>query len=131
MQSMLQDMCPLIRRGPKRELKGVDKIYSEGITRHGEIDIMARNGQEVVAVEVKSTLGVPEVDHFLNVLKRFTLFFPEYKDKKIYGAVAYLKLYESADRYAIKKGLFVIKATGDSACIINKKDFKPLDFSQK
>ena len=128
---MLQDMCPLIRRGPKRELKGVDKIYSEGITRHGEIDIMARNGQEVVAVEVKSTLGVPEVDHFLNVLKRFTLFFPEYKDKKIYGAVAYLKLYESADRYAIKKGLFVIKATGDSACIINKKDFKPLDFSPK
>ena len=104
---------------------------SEGITRHCEIDIMARNGHEIVVVEVKSTLGVPEVEHFLNVLKRFTLFFPEYKDKKIYGAVAYLKLYESADRYAMRKGLFVIKATGDSARITNKKDFKPLDFSPK
>ena len=104
---------------------------SEGQTKECEIDIMARNGQELVAVEVKSTLGAKEVDRFLDVLKRFTLFFPEYRDKKIYGAVAYLKLYQSADRYAIKKGLFVIKATGDSAYIVNKDDFKPLDFSPK
>ena len=103
----------------------------KGIVRNCEIDIMARNGYELVIVEVKSTLGVEDVDRFLDVLKNLTLFFPEYKDKKIYGAIAYLKLYQSADHYAMKKGLFVIKAIGDSACITNKENFKPFDFSQK
>ena len=97
--------------------------------KHCEIDIIARNGHELVAVEVKSTLGVREVDHFLKTLQQFTLFFPEYKDRKIYGAVAYLKLYQSADIYAMRKGLFVIRATGDSARIINDESFKPVNFS--
>ena len=97
--------------------------------KHCEIDIIARNSHELVAVEVKSTLGAKEVDHFLKTLQQFTLFFPEYKDKKIYGAVAYLKLYQSADIYAMRKGLFVIRATGDSARIVNDDNFKPVDFS--
>ena len=101
----------------------------KGQAKRCEIDILARNGQELVAVEVKSTLGVDEVNHFLEVLKKLTLFFPEYKDRKIYGAVAYLKLYQKADIYAMRQGLFVIKATGDSAHIINKADFKPRTFN--
>ena len=101
----------------------------DGKKKYCEIDIIARNGHELVAVEVKSTLGANEVNRFLEVLRQFTLFFPEYKGRKIYGAVAYLKLYQQADLYAMRKGLFVIKATGDSACITNKADFKPLDFS--
>ena len=130
---------PLLKMLQKRNIK-VTGIFphgtaqykdSEGKFKECEIDIMARNGQELVAVEVKSTLGAKQVDHFLDVLKRFTLFFPEYRDKKIYGAVAYLKLYQSADRYAMKQGLFVIKATGDSAYIVNKDTFKPLDFAPK
>ena len=130
---------PLLKMLQKRSIKvtGMSSHITaqykdpEGKIKQCEIDIMARNGQELVAVEVKSTLGAKEVDHFLDVLKRFTLFFPEYRGKKIYGAVAYLKLYQSADRYAMKKGLFVIKATGDSAYIVNKDNFKPLDFSPK
>ena len=101
-----------------------------GQIKRCEIDILARNGHELVAVEVKSTVGVDEVKHFLKVLHQLTSFFPEYKDRKIYGAMAYLKLYQSADLYAIRQGLFVIKATGDSAYIINDRDFKPVDFKQ-
>ncbi len=100
-----------------------------GQKKQCEIDIIARNGEEIVAVEVKSTLGVDEVNRFLETLKQFTLFFPEYKGRKIYGAVAYLKLYQEAHLYAMRKGLFVIKATGDSAHITNPREFKPLDFS--
>ena len=102
---------------------------SQGLVKSCEIDIMARNGHEVVAVEVKSTLGVKEVQHFLEVLRQFPLFFPEYKGRKIYGAMSYLKLYQEADLYAMRRGLFVIKATGDSAQIVNDRDFKPVDFS--
>ena len=93
-----------------------------------EIDIIAKNGEEIVAVEVKSTLGIKEVNKFLGILRKFTQLLPEYKGKKVYGAVAYLKVNEEADMYAENKGLFVIRATGDSASITNKENFKPKVF---
>ena len=95
---------------------------------HCEIDIIAKNGKEVVAVEVKTTLRVKDVNKLLNVLKRFSQLLPECKEKKLYGAVAYLRSQDSSEIYAEKKGLFVIRATGNSSRIINKKDFKPKAF---
>ena len=66
---------------------------------------------------------------FLEDIKRFSRRLSIYKGKTIYGAVAYLRAEEEANKYAERRGLFVIRATGDSASIINKKDFKPKDFS--
>jgi len=94
-----------------------------------EIDIVAKNGREIVVVEVKTSLTVTDVRKFLDVLKRFTQLLPEYRNNKIYGAVAYLRTQDSSDIYSEKNGLFVIKATGSSASITNKKDFKPKVFS--
>ena len=94
-----------------------------------ELDIVAINGKEVVLVEVKTTLKVKDIEHFAKKLKVFTTWRPEYKGKKVYGAVAYLRTDENSAKYAEKQGLFVIRATGSSASIINKKDFKPKTFS--
>ncbi len=105
--------------------------YSDPSHKHCEVDIIARNGRELVVTEVKSNLEVRDVDHFLKTLSKFFLFFPEYKDKNLYGAVAYLKAQYGVDSYATKKGLFVIKAIGDSACITNDKNFRPKDFSSQ
>ena len=93
-----------------------------------EVDIIAINGEEVVVTEVKTTLKVRDVDHFINKLKDFKNVFKEYKDRKIYGAVAYLKADEYTGRYSEKQGLFVIRATGSSASITNKENFKPTEF---
>lgn len=90
-----------------------------------EIDILAINGKEIVAVEVKTTLRIEDVNDFIKNLVVFKKAFPEYKDKKVYGAVAFLTANEDADKYAYRKGLFVIKATGESAKILNDKKFKP------
>ena len=94
-----------------------------------EIDIIAKNGQEIVVVEVKTNLTVKDVRKFLDILKRFTRLLPEYRDKKVYGAVAYLRTQDSSEIYSEKQGLFIIKATGSSANIANQKDFKPKLFS--
>ena len=83
---------------------------------------------EVVVVEVKTTLKVKDVDHFLNKLGDFKELVPYHKDKKLYGAVAYLKSDEFSNSYAEKKGLFVIRATGSSAKIINGEGFKAKKF---
>ena len=94
-----------------------------------EYDIVAGNGEEAVVVEVKTTLRVKHIKLFLEDLKKFSCRLSVYRGKMIYGAVAYLRSEEEANKYAEKQGLFVIRATGDSASIVNKKDFKPKAFS--
>ena len=96
--------------------------------RRWEIDILAVNSDEVVAVEVKTTLKVHDVDHFLDTLRNFTELMQEYAGHVAYGAVAYLKADESSDKYAERHGLFVIRATGSSASITNSQDFRPRRF---
>ncbi len=96
--------------------------------RTWEIDILAVNSSEVVAVEVKTTLKVRDVDHFLDTLRNLTELMPEYAGHVAYGAMAYLKADESSDKYAEGQGLFVIRATGSSASITNREDFRPRTF---
>ena len=98
--------------------------------RRWEIDILAVNGPELVAVEVKTTLKVRDVDHFVNTLRHITELMPEYASRAVYGAVAYLKADESSDTYAQGQGLFVIRATGSSASITNHENFRPRTFGR-
>ena len=93
-----------------------------------EFDIIAVNGSEVVVVEVKTTLRVKDIKYFQTKLNQFTVFNPEFKGKKIYGAAAYLKADQSSNTYAERQGLFVIRAAGNSASITNAPNFKPKAF---
>ena len=66
---------------------------------------------------------------FTENIKNFKIGWPEFKNKKIYGAMAFLiKSNREANSLAEKQGFFVIQATGD-VIIQNKKDFKPAVFS--
>ena len=89
-----------------------------------EFDILAVNGDAVVVVEVKSRLQSDDVREFVDELKHFKSWLREYQGMKVYGAVAYLRADESAIRQAQNQGMFVIKAVGDSAQIINPSDFQ-------
>ncbi|MEM1120626.1 MAG: hypothetical protein AAGJ18_09260 [Bacteroidota bacterium] len=93
-----------------------------------EFDIIAHNGDEIVVVEVKTTLRVKHVRKFVKRLEQVKTWLPEYKSFKVYGAIAYLKAEEESDIFAQSKQLFTIRATGNSASIINDKDFVPRAF---
>ena len=95
---------------------------------HFEIDIVAVNGREVVVVEVKTTLRSEDVTEFLAKLSVFPDFCKEYRGRRILGAVAYLDTAASVITYAERQGLFVIRATGSSASIVNGPDFEPREF---
>lgn len=105
-----------------------ERVRGKRNGEHFEFDIVAVNGEEVVVVEVKSTLRAEDIRHFLDRLENFTRWSPLYKGKKVYGAVAYLQVVQSAEIYAERQGLFVIRATGDSASIINRDGFLPKTF---
>ena len=96
--------------------------------RRWEFDIVAINGAEVVVVEVKTTLRVPDIDRFVGRLNEFPELMPEYAGRRIYGAVAYLKAHQQSDVRAERLGLFVIRATGSSASITNREGFTPRTF---
>jgi hypothetical protein len=93
-----------------------------------EIDILAVNGSELVAVECKSRLSKDDVDDFLDRLQRFKLAFPQFRDFQVYGAVAGIEIDQGIDSYAYRRGLFVIKQSGETVKIINDAQFRPLGF---
>jgi hypothetical protein len=96
---------------------------------HFEVDILAENGREVVVVEVKTTLRPPHVRNFVSRLSEFEEWFPVYRGKRVLGGMAYLQCDPSLRKHAERQGLFVIRATGSSASIVNAPDFKPRVFS--
>ena len=103
--------------------------------RHGqkngqnyEFDLIARNGVEVVVVEVKTTLRPDDVKHFMKKLNLLKTWMPEYQENTVYGAMAWLQEHAGASVMAEKYGLFNIRATGDSASILNAQGFQPRQF---
>ena len=94
-----------------------------------EIDLLAANGEEVVAVEVKTTMKVADVRRFVELLDEVRELLPvALRRMRIYGGMAYLRAEEEAARYAERRGLYVIRATGNSASIINAPGFRPRAF---
>ena len=93
-----------------------------------EFDILAANGDSVVAVEVKTTLKPADVDYFIESMRQFKMMFREYRDWKVYGAVAYIKADAGSQVYAEKKGLFVIRTVGKNAVLMNKEHFRPKEW---
>ena len=123
------DLIELLRQRGIEVDHTVSRLKSRNGARRWEIDIIAANGDEVVAVEVKTTLKVRQVADFIETLKVFPEEAPSvYRDKRVYGAVAYLKADEAAEVYAERQGLYVIRATGSSASITNQEGFKPRTF---
>lgn len=93
-----------------------------------EFDIIAHNGIEIVIIEVKTTLRVKAVKHFTQKLQKVKKYIQAYKNNKIHGAIAYLRAEEDSHTFAENNGLWVIRATGNSASITNKATFKPQIF---
>ena len=130
MESLVEgDLVALLQaRGISVE-ETATRVRGERSGEYYEFDIVATNTVDLVVVEVKSTLKVGDVKHFLGKLERILMLAPGYKSKHVYGAVAYLRAEEEADRYAQRQGLFVIRATGKSARIVNGEGFKPKRFN--
>jgi hypothetical protein len=89
-----------------------------------EIDILMLNGAELVAVEVKSMMNGGDVTRWIKKLGRLRLSFPQYGTHKIYGAVAALEYGGNADRFAHKKGLYVLRWSDDLMTLANPSDFQ-------
>jgi PII-like signaling protein len=99
-----------------------------GDQQYYEIDLLLINKEYAVAVEVKSSLSVEDVKEHLERLDKIKKVAPRRIDLSnisLYGAVAGMIIEEGADRYAYRKGLFVLRQKGNIVEIANDEKFMP------
>lgn len=96
-----------------------------------ELDIVLENDQDSVVIEVKSLVRVEDVLDFLQDLAEIPAYFKRFDNRRIYGAIAGLEFAADADRYAYRRGLFVLGLTGEGLVKVrNDGQFQPVDFGE-
>ena len=130
MESLVEgDLVPLLRERGIAVTETFQRLTGRRNGEHYEFDIVAGNSAEAVVVEVKTTLRPEHVTDFLERMSWVTEWLSMYRNLPVYGAVAYLRSDASVIRHAERRGLFVIRATGNSASIVNGPGFEPRVFS--
>jgi hypothetical protein len=90
-----------------------------------QIDLMAIDETDAVAIEVKSRLTVEAVDEHLKRMEKFRRLFPRFSDLRVMAAVAAMVIDDEAAAYAEANGMFVIGQAGDDAVLLNSAGFEP------
>ena len=93
-----------------------------------EIDVLAyANGALNTAyiVEVKSHVREESITQLKSILQRFREFFPEHKDKKLYGILAAVHLGKELQKKILEEGLYVARIHGEVFEMDVPKDFRP------
>ena len=109
-----------------RIMQWIERVDPDG--RQMEIDGLLVNGKEVIAVQVKAKLKVANVEKHEEDLRRFREVFPEYRDNEVLGAVVDLSFDSDPDKYAWRRGGFVLKPKQGLVRITNGTDFPPKRF---
>jgi hypothetical protein len=106
------------------------RLISHKNGHHMELDFLLTNDTEAVIGEVKTTLRNKHVQRFIQKIKEFHIFYPNYRHFKLYGAMISIRMEQEVDKYAYRKGLFVFQVGGKGMLkMLNDADFKPKDFN--
>lgn len=123
---MIEDLCkPAALKIFRAEGIDIDHVY-EGSRRERvgeeemEVDALLCNRTEAVAVEVKTTCFKKDVDYFLKKMKNFKIVFHEFEGKKVYAAIAAMRFANGSDKYAQRKGLYVLSPLSDGMFSLEK-----------
>ena len=121
-----------------RQRFGVDTVGpSVRVSRNGkhlEIDVLAyANGELNTAyvVEVKSHLREENIQQLLDILEHFTEWFPEHRDKKLYGILAAVHIPEALRQRVLEQGLYLARIHDDLFELQVPEDFRPRRFDHR
>ena len=99
--------------------KGGDKM---------ELDVFAyanSDRNEAFIVEVKSHLRPDGIDQIKQILQKFRRFFPEHKDKKLYGMLAVVDAPDDLRQMALKQGIYMAGIHDEQFIIETPQSFIP------
>jgi hypothetical protein len=100
-----------------------DKISTIKWTTNGnvyaEIDGLLENGTQAMAVEVKTTLEIEDINEHLKRMEKIRKYADEHGDKREFlCAIAAMIVKPKPKEYALKQGLFVIEPSGEDVKVI-------------
>ena len=78
-----------------------------------EIDVALCDTSIAVIVEVKSHCDSRDINHFLGQMEHCKEWYPDFSDKELRVAVAAIDYAPGAEEYAQRRGLYVLKLTGE------------------
>lgn len=96
-----------------------------------EIDVLAYANStinEVYVVEVKSHLREEGINQLKELIGNFRLFFPEHKDKKLYGIIAAVDISEALKKRVLDAGFYVARIHDETFSIDSPDGFKATAF---
>jgi len=93
-----------------------------------EIDVLAYANSEIneaYVVEVKSHAREESIEQLRSILERFRQFFPEHKDKAVYGILAAVDLGDELRERILKAGFYVARIHDEIFELDVPANFKP------
>ncbi len=97
-----------------------------------EVDVLAYDNtgkrDEVYIVEIKSHLKEEAIGQLLKVIADFPRFFPDLKDRKIYGLIAAVDIPDDVRAAVIKNGLYLARLNDETFKLLVPPNFKPRAF---
>lgn len=114
---------------------GVDAVVTDARARRNgrsmQIDAIGiTNGdvRKVYLVEIKSRLREEGLQQILDHLRNFGEFFPDHRDKTLYGILAAVDVPEDLEKRVLQQGIFLAKIHGDLFELVMSDDFAPRGF---
>jgi hypothetical protein len=92
-----------------------------------EIDVFLENGDKAMAVESKVKPSVEDVNNHVKRMEIIRAYADRHNDTRKYlGAIAGVVVSDSVKNYALSRGFYVLKPSGDTFVIIEPKgDYHP------
>ena len=105
------------------------RVSKEG--KHIEIDVLAyANGNLNTAyiVEVKSHVREDSITQLKSILQRFRNFFPEHKDKQLYGILAAVDMSPELRQKTLEEGFYVARIHDQVFELDTPENFQPQSY---
>jgi hypothetical protein len=99
--------------------------------QHMELDVLAyANGpiNQAYIVEVKSHAREASLDQLKTQLQRFREFFPEHRDKQVFGILAAVDMSDALREQVLREGLYVARIQDEVFELTVPDDFQPVAF---
>jgi len=93
--------------------KVMERVKAERDGMNAEYDLVIVGDEVVVLISIKSQVSSRDVEELLRDMDEFFYFMEEFHGKTLWGGIAGITWGKGAEEYALKKGLFVFKPSGN------------------
>ncbi len=118
-----------------RERFGMSHVAERSTVRKNgrthEVDVLGYSNTEqnvAFVVEVKSRLREESIEQMLRILQEFPEFYPEHKDKKLYGILAAVDVPENLRQRVLREGIYLARINDETFELDVPPNFEPRSF---